>query len=115
MDADKPRTLYEHRDEEFYEWRAFVEAIGIDATLDELGFPRDRNANWYNVYTGSIKTIIDLITTRSMGDLVDVEQVTYQFAMVLKPPCERLFIKLPLYRRNKLSVPPFALGQLRED
>jgi hypothetical protein len=29
--------------------------------------------------------------------------------------CERLFIKLPLYRRNKLSVPPFALGQLRKD
>jgi hypothetical protein len=38
MDADKLRTLYEHRDEEFYEWRAFVEAIGIDATLDGLGF-----------------------------------------------------------------------------
>jgi hypothetical protein len=53
MDADKLRTLYEHRDEEFYEWRAFVEATGIDAILDELGFPRDRNANWYNACTGS--------------------------------------------------------------
>jgi hypothetical protein len=28
---------------------------------------------------------------------------------------ERLFIKLPLYRGNKLSVPQFSLGQLRED
>ena len=35
-------------------------------------------------YTGSTETLNDLITTRSMSDLVDAEQQTYQFAMVLE-------------------------------
>jgi hypothetical protein len=40
MDADKLRKLYKNRDDEFYEWRDFVESIGIDATLDGLGLAR---------------------------------------------------------------------------
>jgi hypothetical protein len=43
------------------------------------------------------------------------EEARFRGQWIVGALCERLFIKLPLYRRNKLSVPPFALGQLRKD
>ena len=37
------KALYANRDDDFWKWRDFVEAIGIEATLEGLGFPLDRN------------------------------------------------------------------------
>jgi hypothetical protein len=36
------KALHANRDDDFWKWRDFVEAIGIEATLEGLGFPLDR-------------------------------------------------------------------------
>lgn len=75
--------LYANRDRGYSKWRETVEAIGIDATLDALGFSRDRNALWYNQYTGSTETLHTLITETSCGT-VKVADQTHNFAIVLE-------------------------------
>jgi hypothetical protein len=77
-------VLYSNRDANFYKWREFVETNGIDAMLEGLGFSTNRNALWYNAYTGHIETLNDLITTKSMGGTVSAEEQTEEFAMVLE-------------------------------
>jgi hypothetical protein len=84
MDKEKLRALYEKRDEEFYEWREAVATIGIDATLDALGYSKDRNAIWYNVYTGSMERLNDLIVYGTLGENETEEERVEEFAMNLE-------------------------------
>jgi hypothetical protein len=87
MTAAKLKRLnafYANRNEDFHKWRAFVEKLGIHATLQGLGLSTNMNALWYNVYTGSTETLDDLITVKSMGGAVSPEYQTQEFAMVLE-------------------------------
>ena len=41
-----------------------VEANGFDGTLEALGFPTDRQAIWFNAYTGHEASLEELLTLR---------------------------------------------------
>lgn len=66
MTVGKLLKLYANREEDFWAWRDAVEKFGIDATLDALGYSKDRAALWYNENTGSIETLGSLIAGGSM-------------------------------------------------
>lgn len=70
----KIQRAYEKRNDDWFKWRELVERVGIDPTLETLGFSTDRNALWYNVHTGSTKTLHTLITESIIGDVDKPDQ-----------------------------------------
>jgi hypothetical protein len=101
MTAKKLLKLYANRDYDFWTWREAVEGFGIDATLDALGYSKDRGALWYNEHTGSTETLQTLIAGGSMRfKTIKPREEVIEFAIALEDWLPQLSEPNPVIARS---------------
>jgi hypothetical protein len=99
---------------DFHEKRdPFLEAVqlsGVDASLDALGFSKDREGIWYNVNTGSERTLAELLVSDYGATHSEAEELSFNLENWL-PKTSDLN---PVIARAKAMTEADAMEQVAE-
>lgn len=77
------KELFENKDNDRDAWIEVATARGVDGTLDDLGFPKELSAIYYNINTGSESSLENLLKYCCIG-LVKEEDKSYHLAIELE-------------------------------